>query len=141
MTNPFADFLYARGVWKANALRLNKQKPPQTVEKAVVTLWDRDLYKGTKGTDLPVAVSSNIARSKDGKLNIYYIDVFLDTSQIKRYPERELERSVFLAVLSQIYEDTARSTTTYEGRVSKREYVTKVADSPGAVPLTIKKLE
>jgi len=137
MTPAFADFFFDRGFWNTNGVRIQK-KQPHTVKSVVITLKDKKQYKGAKDPALPVILASNVAFAPDLKSKIYKLDVYIGKEETKRYSEKDLERNIFLAVLSQIYEDTARSVTSYEGRIAKSVQVTKIADLPGANPIDIK---
>lgn len=137
MTPEFADFLYDRGVWRTNGIRIDKKKNPQTAQSVLIVLQNRTMYKGTRGEGLPIMVGSVVEPGSDGVAGVYRVSVFLDTEKTDRYSSKDLEKNVFLAVLSQIYEDTSGSVTTYEGREAKREKITKIAESSAELPLKI----
>ncbi|MEN9407108.1 MAG: hypothetical protein RLZZ455_324 [Candidatus Parcubacteria bacterium] len=137
MTPEFADFLYDRGVWRTNGIRIDKKKNPQTAQSVLIVLQNRAMYKGTSGEGLPIMVESVVGPGSDGVAGVYRVNVYLDTSKTARYSSKDLEMNIFLAVLSQIYEDTSGSETTYEGREAKREKITKLAESSTELPLNI----
>lgn len=139
MTDAFADFLYDRGFWKNDGIRLNKQKQAQKVDTINIVLKDKAGYRGSKDPALPIILSSNVVQNASLKTSTYNLDVFVDTKYVKRYTKKDLERNIFLAVLSQVYEDTARTVTSYEGRIAKNAQITKIAELPGANPFTIVK--
>ncbi len=137
MTPEFADFLYDRGVWRTNGIRIDKKKNPQTAQSVLIVLQNRAMYKGTRGEGLPIMVESVVGPGSDGVAGVYRVNVYLDSSKTARYSSKDLEMNVFLAVLSQIYEDTSGSITTYEGREGKRVEITKILDASGESPLKI----
>lgn len=139
MTDAFADFLYERGFWKNDGIRINKQKPAQKVGEISVMLRDKAGYRDAKDSTLPIIVTSAVKPGQEGEENTYVLEVFVDTEYVKRYSKKDLEHNIFLAVLSQIYEDTARAVTSYEGRIAKSAQITKLAEAPGANPLSVAK--
>ena len=140
-TSAFSDFLFDRGFWNGNGVKISGKGytgTHYTVKSIRIVLSKRAFI--TQLTR-PILTQSSISTKNSQKdpQNTYVLSVLVDPEGIKTYFDQKLAKDIFSAMLSQIYEDTSSQKDSRSQQLAKNDYIAHLTADAKANPLILSK--